>query len=509
MAAFDLWRTARAAMRDLGHVSDAELRNRFSHDRDAAAFELLVHRHGPMVWATCRRMLHDHHAAEDAFQATFLALSRRAGRIHSSVPAWLHRVAVRASLTLLRRTKSFAELDREPIDHRCGPAELAASADVRNRIDQAINRLPNRLRDAFVLCHLHGYSLKEAAAELGCAIGTVESRLARARRQLRGVLAGLKPAAIALSSGLTIPQFLRTSTVQAALGARPVSSTIATLATQAGASGWGMAVPGVVGALAAGLLIVAVGVGQSETPKPPVAKNPPPADKPAQTAKAEADESPLPAGAVARLGTSRFRHLSSYYGELSFSPDGQQLATGNNNNTVCLFDTATGRLQRTLTLSEKQKPRTIRFVDDGKKLAVGSADWNTVAEFTLFNVADGKVIANSKFTGKSQIFVIDFTRDGAQVLVEDRFEKAYLWDVKTAKEVWSFPHPEATFTLPMTADGKSFALAGGRTAELRDAGTGNKVTEFPAAGTKFRSLYHAVAISVRVDAGTTVPRSSL
>src|SRR3954468_19188428 len=105
MPAADLWqRSVRHLLADPAAVSDADLLARFRAGRDQAAFELLVYRHGPLVWAACRRLLHDHHDAEDAFQAAFLALARRAGSIRrsASVPAWLHRVAVRAARHLAR-----------------------------------------------------------------------------------------------------------------------------------------------------------------------------------------------------------------------------------------------------------------------------------------------------------------------------------------------------------------------------------------------------------------------
>src|SRR5262249_23249066 len=130
MATHDLWRQAVRGLPEARTVSDADLLARFRDARDPAAFELLVYRHGPMVWATCRRLLRDHHAAEDAFQATFLALARQTGRIRASasVPAWLHRVAVRAGLDLLRRgarTPSEIDREREPIDPRPGPSDRA------------------------------------------------------------------------------------------------------------------------------------------------------------------------------------------------------------------------------------------------------------------------------------------------------------------------------------------------------------------------------------------------
>src|SRR5262249_43677566 len=95
-----------------------------------------------------------------------------------------------------------------------------------------------------------------------------------------------------------------------------------------------------------------------------------------------------------------------------------------------------------------------------------------------------------------QIFIIDITDDGKRALVEDRFEKAYLWDMAAGQQLWEFKHPEAAFTLPLTADGKSLVLARSKTAELRDAQTGKLVAMFPAPGPKFRSLYNAVGMSL-------------
>src|SRR5829696_1120288 len=178
MPAPDLWRTTvRTLLPDAAGVPDADLLARFRDARDEAAFELLVYRHGPLVWAACRRLLRDRHAAEDAFQATFLALARRAGSIRRtrSVPAWLHRVAVRAGHYLLRRAR------RRPVpvgpgpravDSRPGPADRAAGADAAAQVDAAVDRLPDRLRRVVVLCELRGLSLREAAAELRCPVGT-------------------------------------------------------------------------------------------------------------------------------------------------------------------------------------------------------------------------------------------------------------------------------------------------------------------------------------------------
>ena len=152
-------RTLRVSRADLPGVPDTDLVARFVADRDEAAFELLAYRHGPMVWSTCRRVLANHHAAEDAFQATFLVLARKAASIRrsTSVAAWLHRVAVRAGLDLRRRRPVAAEnLTTEPIDPRHGPVARAEAAELGRDFDAAVNALPARLRRAFILCDLQG-----------------------------------------------------------------------------------------------------------------------------------------------------------------------------------------------------------------------------------------------------------------------------------------------------------------------------------------------------------------
>jgi WD40 repeat protein len=133
----------------------------------------------------------------------------------------------------------------------------------------------------------------------------------------------------------------------------------------------------------------------------------------------------------------------------------------------------------------------VRFLAGGKRLAVGSGDWNQTAEVTVYDLASGKTLTSSSFAGKSHIFIIDVTADGERVLVEDRFVRVYLWDVRTGREVWEFPHPEASSTLPFTADGTRLVLARSRTAELHDAATGKVVAAFPEPGTRFPGLYLA------------------
>src|SRR5947199_8678858 len=145
------------------NVSDPELIERYTKSADQAAFELLVWRHGAMVWSTCRRMLApDHHAAEDACQATFVALAMHSVRLRNcgAVAAWLHRVAVRAALDLAAARRSVLPLadSLDPIDRCPGPDQAASDREIRTLVDAGLDRLPDSLRIPFVLCALEGRS---------------------------------------------------------------------------------------------------------------------------------------------------------------------------------------------------------------------------------------------------------------------------------------------------------------------------------------------------------------
>ena len=160
---------------DAEGVSAAELVDRFARSADQAAFELLVWRHGAMVWGACRRVLTpDHHVAEDACRAAFVALARHAARVRDrgAVAAWLHRVAVRAALDLAaaHRAPPSAPESVEPVDRRAGPEQAAGDREVRTRIDAGLDRLPDSLRVPFVLREPEGRTNGEVAAALGCPV---------------------------------------------------------------------------------------------------------------------------------------------------------------------------------------------------------------------------------------------------------------------------------------------------------------------------------------------------
>src|SRR5262245_20757318 len=170
---------------DLASQTDDELLKRFLANRDANAFEALVRRHGPMVLALCRRILRDPQDAEDAFQAAFLVLVRKAASIARPelLGNWLYGVASRTARAARaaaekRRVKEAEAVPREQ------PAQEGPWQELQPFLDRELNRLPAKYRIPLVLCHLEEKSRQEAARTLGLPEGTLSSRLARGRALL-------------------------------------------------------------------------------------------------------------------------------------------------------------------------------------------------------------------------------------------------------------------------------------------------------------------------------------
>lgn len=188
-------------------ATDADLVRRFADRRDEAAFAALVRRHGPMVWGVCRHLLPNPADAEDAFQATFLALVRsaRAVRAGAAVGGWLHGVAVRvatkARRSAVRRRQREERSAGGEADH---PVPDSAWEELLAAVHEEVQRLPADLRTAFVLCDLEGVRQPDAAARLGWKPGTLTGRLARARQQLLDRLThrGVAPAAASTAVGV-------------------------------------------------------------------------------------------------------------------------------------------------------------------------------------------------------------------------------------------------------------------------------------------------------------------
>jgi RNA polymerase sigma factor (sigma-70 family) len=219
--------------------SEVELLHRFVTGRDEAAFEAIVARHGPMVLGVCRQLLRDHNDVDDAFQATFLVLIRKAGSLKRCdlLGNWLygvaHRVAVRAQSMAARRTaraaaafdaaRSGAQRSRDLGSGICEASTLETEPDPW--LHQEIARLPEKYRAPIVLCYMEGLTHENAALRLKWPLGTVKGRLARARDLLRKRLArrGITLSAATLAASLStsdsraaVPTALIEATLRAA-----------------------------------------------------------------------------------------------------------------------------------------------------------------------------------------------------------------------------------------------------------------------------------------------------
>jgi RNA polymerase sigma factor (sigma-70 family) len=216
-----------------GGMTDGQLLEQFLSRRDEgaeAAFATLVALHGPMVWNVCRGVLTDPHAAEDAFQATFLILARKAGSIRQrdAVGPWLfgvaRRVAVRARTAAARRRLAEGQATEMRVTSTLDPLKREQLESLHEEVD----RLPEKYRAPVVLCHIEGLTHAEAATLLKCPVGTVSIRLSRARELLRARLTrrGLVlPAAFAAAmlsaetatAAMPMPTGLAASTIKVAM----------------------------------------------------------------------------------------------------------------------------------------------------------------------------------------------------------------------------------------------------------------------------------------------------
>ncbi len=209
-------------------MTDGQLLERFLAHRDEAAVEVLVRRYGPLVFGVCRRVLHDAHTAEDAFQATFLVLMRKAPSLDRARPlgSWLYtvayRLALRARANAARRQRSEEQAARTR-PAAGGPA--AGPGDWAVTLEEELHRLPERHRAPLALCYLEGRTNEQAAELLGCPRGSMAARLAQARERLREALARrgfVAPAAgvaaaLAAAAQAAVPLPLLDRTARAAL----------------------------------------------------------------------------------------------------------------------------------------------------------------------------------------------------------------------------------------------------------------------------------------------------
>jgi RNA polymerase sigma factor (sigma-70 family) len=465
--------------------TDGQLLECFIARREPAALEALVRRHGVMVWGVCQRILRSHHDAEDAFQATFLVLLRKATTIvpREMVGNWLYGVAHQTALKA-RATRAKRRTREKQVTQMPEPAVTDQQLwnDLQPVLDEELSRLPDKYRAVLVLCELEGKTGREVAAQLGLPPGTVASRLARARSMLAKRLARR---GLAVSGG-TLAVVLAEKAASACVSVSVVSSTIQTVTlVAAGNAGTAGVIPARVAALTERVLktlllnklkavtavlvvlsacVVAAGTGMLAAQRPPAAQPSeaePAADgKPKEETPTRVDRygDPLPPGAIARLGTVRLRH-SGKVSVVAFAPDGTALISGDEIGELRLWDTATGKLLRTFVDPLHHRIGALAFSPDGKWFASG------IARLSLWNVAAGTradLAADYPF-GVHCVASLAFAPDGKTLAVTAEGDPLIrFYSVPAGKLVSEINegHEWTSYALAYSPDGKLLATAG-------------------------------------------------
>jgi RNA polymerase sigma factor (sigma-70 family) len=486
--------------------TDAQLLRGFAQRRDETAFAALMQRHGGLVWGVCRHVLTQEQDAEDAFQATFLALARHAATIRTAeaLAGWLHGTAFRVAMRAKRDAGRRRNHERRPAA-QAPPASEGAWRELQAALDEEVERLPERQRAAFVVCVLEGKTLAEAGQLLGWSPGTVSGTLARARQRLRRRLARRGITLSALLTGLVLADktsraaaLLAHATLRLALGdaaAGAVPPRVATLAqevtkTMLLTKTKGITVVLLALALAAGSGTWALWARGSTEPPAERAEVPKPASGPA----ADSQGDPLPPGAVGRLGTVRFRHAEEVEA-FALSPDGKRLATAGG-RAVVVWDAVTGQ-ELCRFEGHRGTVRAVAFAPDGKSIASG-AEGNLIR---LWDAATGKELRRFEGHGgtavnlgrevitQNGVYGLVFTPDGKTLVSRGADQTVRVWEVATGKELRRIEGlPGWGQALAVSPDGKTLAAAISdfpkRPSEVRlwELATGNELRRFSREG---------------------------
>jgi RNA polymerase sigma factor (sigma-70 family) len=443
-----------AFRQDLAASTDAQLLDRCIASRDDMAFEEMVRRHGPMVFAVCRRLGLGRQDAEDAFQATFLVLARKLAAIRprGMVGNWLYGVAYRAALKA--KTVAARRWAREkPMSKLPEPATVEKGLwdDLIPVLDQELSRLADKYRMPIVLCDLEGKTRKEAAQQLGWPEGTVAGRLAQARALLakRLLKQGLPVSAGVLSalfsqnvSAAGVPATLVSTTLKAAgsycarraAAAGTVSANAAALAdlllkgmliNKLKAVGLMIAV--LFAMVCGGTMLIGGQTGDSDaaTKPPPALLAAPPGVTPKETPN-DTRECQFPYG----------RHIF----QVAFSPDGKLVVTDDQ-----IWDAATGKKIRTLPLPSLKDRRSgtpfrLAFSPDSRHVAIHRYD-----DMVLVDVATGKEVWKVGLSPRQPIHSrppgLSFTPDGKHIVTARNDEGVVrVFEASSGKEIRNFAY---------------------------------------------------------------------
>ncbi len=479
----------------LEELSDAVLLERFRQERDESAFAALVARHGDMVLRCCRRILGDVHEAEDAFQATFLILARKAHLLRQprALPGFLHSIARRVALKARTKAASCPDhshrIETLP-DPRSDPLTQLTAREVLTILDEEVARLPAAQRSAVLLCCLEGHTREEAAAILGCSPGSLKGHLERGRRRLqirlqrRGIALPAVLTLAAVSRSEAASKLLVQNTIRAALGDEGGSA--AALAHSVLKTIFIRKLAGVVAAtltlaLAASTTVALVYRDPAEVPQD---KSPavPAASKDASTRKSPVRRNvpadPLPSGAIARLGTQRLRH-GGWIKFVAFTPDDKRLVSQGEDG-VRVWDAATGKELHHLLPEAGKMWGATDLSPDGKQVAAATESQD--GHIDTWDIASGKKTASF---GKGYYALVRLSPDGKRLAAFET-AKAWLatielWDVASQRRLlsWKAHERQQVMSLFFSPDSRQlFTSAGDGKVRIWDAATGRQLREF-------------------------------
>jgi len=477
-------------------ASDQDLLGRYIRLDDGGAFEALVKRHGPMVRDLCRRLFTQDADADDAFQAVFLILARKARSIRKrqSLASWLHGVACRVAEKSKRDVARRHRLDQRRQPHPAAEdvGKEAAWRELCRVLDAELNCVGESYKAPLVLCYLQGRTRDEAAKQLGYSLRTLDRRLERGRQLMQHRLArrGYDLSGIMCVMGLAhtkasavVPPQLLTATLKAASalttpfagGGGAISGTVAVLAERVMENMMiAQAVRSIavfVGVVAlAGVAALAVhGVGgqEGESKSEAVPVRPMSQQNQVKRVAAEATDrprvdpygSPLPTGVIARIGTDLgvvVRESGAQNGYLVFTPNGKSLVfSGSNNSAVRFCDPATGKEQRRISLPDEALYDFVLSPDGTKLITVPLAE-GTVR---VWDVATCKTIREISVP-KGGCSEFAFSVDGTMLAGETGGFTRY-WDVASWQETGKIATGPVRSVVVMS-DGKTLVTAGKR-----------------------------------------------